>query len=140
MGTTHAQAQRTLHLCEYVELSLDDVLAAFGRPDIEEVLKASLQHALGSMGERMTLHAAAVDQMSDSSARVVVDWSTTTRDATPVAGTAVLSLLTVQSGSAPITEVLVALPVAEDVATWVAAAMRRFLDHVTDRLALNADP
>ena len=127
---------RTLHLCDYVNLSLDDVIGLFARPDMEELLASSLRKAMGSAGERMSLRASGAEQLSDATARLFVDWRTTDRDGTPYAGSATISLLVVQTGADPITELLVALPVDQEVAPWVAAATRRFLDEVITRLAV----
>lgn len=127
---------RTLHLCGYVNLSLDDVFGLFDRPDVEELLASSLRKAMGSTGERMSLTASGTEQLSDTSARVFVHWRSTDREGQTYEGGATISLMVVQSGADPITELLVALPVDERVAAWVAAATRRFLDDVTARLAV----
>ena len=129
---------RTLHLCGYVNLSLEDVLGLFARPDMEELLASSLRKAMGSAGERMSLRASGAEQLSDATARLFVDWRTTDRDGRAYEGSATISLLVVQTGVDPITELLVALPVDEEVAPWVAAATRRFLDEVITRLAVVA--
>jgi hypothetical protein len=130
-----ATTERTIHLCGYMDMALDDVVALFARPDIERVLEESLRSAMGSAGERMTLHASSAERLSDATARLTVDWRSTDRAGAEYEGTATISLLRVQSGADSITEVLMALPVAASAATSVAASTRRFLDDVTSRLA-----
>ena len=128
--------ERTLHLCGYVNLPLADVFDAFDRPGMQELLGASLRKAMGSAGERMSLRASGAEHLSDTTARLSVDWRTTDRQGAVYEGSATISLLVVQSGSDPITELLVALPVDEAAAAWVAAATRRFLDDVTEQLSV----
>ena len=131
-------AQHTLHICEYVNVSLFDVLDLLAQPGSEELLGAALRRAVGSAGEGLDLQASIAEQLSDTSARLFLEWRGTDRDGRELEGSARISLIVVQSGSEPITEVLAALQVDEDVATWVAAAARRFLGEVTAQLATAA--
>ena len=132
------EAQHTLHICEYVNVSLSDVLDLLAQPGSEELLGRALRRAVGSAGTGLDLHASVAEQLSDTSARLFLDWRGTDREGHDFAGSARISLLVVQSGSEAITEVLAALQVDDDVATWVAAAARRFLGEVTAQLAVAA--
>jgi hypothetical protein len=71
--------------------------------------------------------------VSATSSRVPVTWHVT-NSGPERSGPATITLLLVQSGRTPLTELLVSIPVAGDVPDGVADVARRFLDQLVTRL------
>lgn len=126
-----AEDTRTLHLSAYVELPLADVWDRFADPMIDDLLLESMQAALGG-GEGISAHVSRPVLESDFNGHVAVSWRGPGERATE--GVATISLLVVQSGHDPITELHVALGVPVRQADSIARNTHRFLDELTRRL------
>lgn len=126
----------TIHLSSYVALPLDDVLDAFaGWSNIDALLTDATRRAIGEDGPDVPVRATEPVRVSDGHARVNVSWTVPTPRGRLVEGSAVVTLLRVQSGRDPLTEVLMTVDVAEVAVAQVASVLRRVLEEVTDRLA-----
>lgn len=127
--------QRTVSLSAYVDLPLAEVLERFAAPGIDDLLTESVQAALADGGEaRIRAHAAPPTWHSEQHARVAVTWHGTGSSGPAKEGTALVSLLTVQSGHDAITELLVAVPLADDHRSSATTSLHRILDELTGRL------
>jgi RimJ/RimL family protein N-acetyltransferase len=131
-------AEHSMRLTAYLELGLDDVLALFARPEIDEVLGSAIRAASGSTDARLTIDAAGPVRVSASNARVAATWRVLSHAGRVSEGSATVSLLMVQSGTQPVTELLVSLTVDDDQAVSAAAVAHRFLEEVSDRLSMLA--
>ena len=130
--------ERSLHLSGYVDRAFDAVVEVFRGSEIDELMTAALAAATGPAGGEIVLHGQQPEAVSVSTERVVVGWRLEGADGTTSEGMATISLLVVQSGHDPVTEVLLTLSVPDEGATWIAPALRRFLDELTGRLVVAA--
>ncbi len=142
MATTPAEAielvpsaEHSMRLSAYLDLALDDVVALFARPEIDEILGSAIRAASGTTDARVTMDAAAPVRVSASNAWMPVTWRVTSQEGRVSEGKATIFLLMVQSGHEPVTELLAALTVGDEVAGPIAATAHRFLDELTDRLS-----
>lgn len=134
-------AEHSMRLSAYLDLALDDVIDLFARPEIDELLGSAIRAASGSTNARVTMDASGPVRVSASNAWVAVTWRVISEAGHVSEGRARISFLMVQSGHEPMTELLVALTVGDEVAGPVAAVAHRFLDELTSRLsALAAQP
>jgi hypothetical protein len=125
--------EHTLHLSGYVDLALADVLRLFSRPGIDEVFRSSADAVLGGAGPSLSLHVSQPEQFSVGTARATATWRRVGASVED-GGSAQVSLLMVQSGHDPMTEILVKVTVSEDAVAEAAAVTRRLLDEITNRL------
>jgi hypothetical protein len=127
-------SERTLHLSSYVDRAFDDVVERFRRPGIDELLDSSIAVAVGGSQPGAVLRASSPQTVSHATARVPVDWRFSGAGGGIAEGAGVISLLVVQSGRDPVTEVLVTVAVPDEAAHRVAPVLRRFLDELAARL------
>lgn len=130
------QPGRTSSLSAYVALPLPAVLARFSDPCIDGLLMAAMRRSLGQagLGEVLSAHAWPSVWVSTGHVRVQVTWRIRGADSHVREGNATISLLTVQSGHDPITELLVTLPVTDDDDGLAAGETKKILDELTRRL------
>lgn len=129
---TQQVEQRTIRLSSYVDRPLGSLVQVLAGPRVDELLAASAARA-GRAAElpRVEAHAEEAEWVSSTHARIRVHWSVAD-PVRPLAGSAVISLLVVQSGEHAVTELLVATPVGPDVALAAGSLLR----HVMDELAV----
>lgn len=134
--TESASSQdRSASLSAYVDLAIEDVVARFADPAIDELLTSTIRSALGLDADGiLSAHAESCLWVSSGNVRVTVTWRVQGPDGQPNEGTATISLLVVQSGHDAITELLVSLPVQDDSAGIATEAAHRILDELTRRL------
>ena len=119
----------------YVEVAFDDVVGAFSRKDeITELLDAAVSGVFPP-GSIVRLRASEPQHLSHWSARVKLAWQFVDPRGRPFGGDATVHLLVLQSGSDPMTELLLTMTVDDQYATAVAHAVHRFLDELVRRLA-----
>ena len=133
--TIDLRTERTARVSAYVDLALAEVIDAFTRPDIDEVLASVLITALDAPGVRVRMHATPPAWVTARSASASLTWEVIGTHGRVRRGTATVDLLTVQSGHHPMTELLVTVTVGDDVPAPLATT-RRFLDELTGLLPL----
>jgi hypothetical protein len=128
-----------VHLSAYVDLPLDDVLEHFADPGFGELLAAAMRTAMG-VPDEVAVHSLVAPPVweSGANARVPVEWRITGRSGRTAEGSATISLLVVQSGHDAITELLVAMPVSEELAHTVTETTHRVLNDLIGRLEAQA--
>ena len=124
-----------MRVAAYADLSLADLLEHFARPDVDELLRRSIQTAAAHDGDRVLLRASSPEPLTDRSARVQLQWHAAGPSGWVREGVATLHLLVVRSGNLPKTELLLTLTVPDEVAHEVSDTLHRFLDELTQRLA-----
>ncbi|MFZ6004008.1 MAG: hypothetical protein ACOYXM_08755 [Actinomycetota bacterium] len=127
------EAGSTAALSAYIDLSMDDVVSFFTDPGADAVLAATIQDVLAAADELVSVHAEPTLWASSGNLRVAVCWRVRGPSGDVRDGTATISLLVVQSGDDPITELLVSLPVQHE-RELTTATVRRILDGLTSRL------
>lgn len=127
--------ERTMRLADYVERGLADVVAAFERPDVDGALAAAMRAALGLTEEPIAVRTTEPVYIAAGSALVSVSWSYVDPTGLEHQGCASLQMLVIQSGSEPMTELLVTMAVDQERATEVATVAHRLLDDLTRYLA-----
>ena len=131
-----APPTRPALLCAYVDLSLGDLLERFADPSIDGLLASAIHSALGGRPDQhVSAHASAPYRVSARNARIPVAWYATDGRGREREGAVTVSLLGVQSGDDPVTELLVTVPVRDASAGEVTAAVHRVLDELADLLA-----
>lgn len=120
-------------LSAYIDLAMTDVVSFFTDPGADAVLAATIQDVLAPADELVSVHAEPTLWASSGNLRVAVDWRIRAPSGEVRDGKATISLLVVQSGDDPVTELLVSLPVHHE-RELTTAAVRRILDGLTDRL------
>jgi hypothetical protein len=128
----------TLHLSDYVALSLADILEVFDRGEMEGIIASSVVAALGEGAPELVVATADPEVVSGIAARVNVLWSLEGDGQDGDAGSAVVTLLVVQSGDEPLTELLLTLPQTGGPVELPPGTLRRLLDEVTRRLLATA--
>ncbi len=132
---TPSSLDRSASLSAYVDLALEDVVARFADPAIDDLLTSAIRTALGlDAHEELWAHAETCLWVSSGNVRVAVAWRARRPKGPVTEGTATISLLVVQSGHDAITELLVSLPVHGDTAGIATEAAHHILDEVTRRL------
>lgn len=136
--TSHAADDRhvqDLAVATYVPLDRDTTVAALAALD-DETLTTLLREATGTA--RISVEASSRSAPSlvvGGGARMVVAWTATVDDGDPVAGTATIVILPVQTGADVLTEVLVEVEPASVDRERAALVTRRFADLLASRLA-----
>lgn len=125
---------RWVRVSGYVQMGLDDVVGWFEGPDVDRALEEALARALGTLPSNLQVRGAAPVRVSASNVHVGLTWQIDRDDNRPAQGTGSIALLRVQSGQAPITEVLVSVVTEEGDAGRVAGSLHRFVDDLLVRL------
>lgn len=126
---------RSASVSAYVDLPITEVVAHFTDPGIDGLLASAIRAALGVTGEALvSAHADASVWVSSGNVHLSVTWRFRGPDGQANDGTAMVSLLVVQSGHDAITELLVTLPVSEERSASITDATHRILDEFTRRL------
>lgn len=133
-------AHRLVRVVDCVDLSLGDVMAVFDRPQIDEMLEATMVDATGADPAplRLHVHADRPERLTAYAARVRVTWRAIRASEPRHEGGASLVLRVLQSGSEPMTELVITHEVQSDTARETANTMRRALEALTDRLKKTA--
>lgn len=125
------EAGNTLRASAYVERALDAVLERLAG----DLLTAALADALGDTeGGVIVVHAGQPVWVSAAHVRIPVTWSRSGPGAVAADGDATISLLVVQSGEYPITEVLATVPVSAAADSGANSVLRDTLHRLTERL------
>src|SRR3546814_20232674 len=74
MTALQATADRPMGVAAYADLALADLLERFARPDVEELLRESIQVAAAHDGDHLLLRASDPAPLTDRSARVPPAW------------------------------------------------------------------
>ena len=130
---TSTAASRSVHLSAYADAALHDLLETFASPEAGALLEEAVSVALGVDAEAVTVSIGAPTAVSAAAATVAVTWRVATAGGER-SGPATITLLLVQSGRSPLTELLVSIPVGGDVPDGIAGAVRRFLDELVTRI------
>lgn len=126
--------ERTVRLSAYVDRPLGSLVQALAGPRVDELLAASAARAgRGSEVPRVQAHADDPVWVSGTHARIPVEWSIAD-SVRPLEGSAVISLLVVQSGEQAVTELLVSAPVAPELAPTAGSLLRHVMDELTEAL------
>jgi len=130
---TSTAAPRNLQLSAYVDAALHDLLETFASPEAGALLEEAVEAALGVDAGAVSVSIGAPSAVSGTTARVAVTWRVAAAGPER-SGPATITLLLVQSGRSPLTELLVSIPVGGDVPDGIAGAARRFLDELVARI------
>lgn len=126
--------ERTVRLSAYVDRPISVLVRALTGPRVDELLAASAARVgRGGAAPRVQAHADEPVWVSGTHARIPVTWSVA-GPSQPLAGSAVISLLVVQSGRQAVTELLVTTPVAPELAATAGSLLRHVMDELTDAL------
>ena len=132
---TEGRGRPTVHLSSYVGLGIDDVVDVLSsRSWIEARLAGAVVAVLGEAASDLALDLSAVTRISSCSASCSVSWTVTNENAQLVAGQAGVSVLRVQSGSEPLTELLLTIDVEEHHRSSVARTLHAILERITAAL------
>lgn len=125
----------TMSVCDYVDLPLDTVKDLFTDAGADALLNEALRAAFGIDGAVVSVHATPAEAVGRGMARVYATWEVTPPTGSPFSGSGTMIAVVVQSGREAQTELLVTIPVPDDVSTRQSAAVtHRFLDELTARL------
>ena len=130
---TSTAAPRSVHLSAYVDAALHDLLETFASPEAGALLEAAVAAALGVDAGDVSVSIGDPTAVSATTARVALTWRVGAAGPER-SGPATITLLLVQSGRSPLTELLVSIPVGGDVPAGIAGAARRFLDELITRI------
>lgn len=136
VATATRTEDRTASVNAYVNLPIVDVVAQFSDPGIDGMLMSTMRRVIGTtgLGDVLSVHAWPTVWVATGSVRVNVTWRTRGADGRTTDGAATISLLTVQSGGEPITELLARLPVGDGDPRAATDTARRLLDELTLRM------
>ncbi|MGQ0433163.1 MAG: hypothetical protein ACT452_12235 [Microthrixaceae bacterium] len=120
----------------YVNLPIVDVVAQFSDPGIDGLLMSTMRGCLGraGLGEVLRVHAWPTVWVATGTVRLNVTWRVGGTDGRATDGEATISVLMVQSGREPITELLARLPVGADEPRVTTDVVHDLLDELTHRL------
>jgi hypothetical protein len=135
MDVATSAAERTIHLSAYVERGIDELIDTFAGDEVNELLGEVSVAALGSSGGAVAVRASSPQPVSNGTARIAVEWEAVGAGGTRVAGSGCISLLVVQSGREPVTELRVSRPGPEETSSAVAPVVRHFRDDLAERLS-----
>lgn len=127
--------KRTMRLADYVERGLAEVVAAFERPDVDEVLGSAMRAALALTDEPIAVRTTEPVFVAAGSAWVSVTWAYVDSVGSEHEASASLRMLVIQSGREPMTELLVTMTVDQARAAEIATVVHGLLDHFTRYLA-----
>ena len=134
-GRTERSTRRPIRLSGYLELRMEEVLDACApSAGIDEILSGAFAAALPADGPTVTVEALAPTWVSGDNAHVPLSWRVHEDGELVALGTAALSVLRVQSGHDPLTELLLTVDVAEPAVAAVAPVLREVLDDVSAML------
>lgn len=125
---------RTMRVCDYVDLPFEEVTRQLARPGAIGLLAASLRAALGADAGSVTVRASSPEMVGHAVAQIKVRWQAVDHGGGEAHGSGTLTVLVVQSGRDAVTELLVTVPVADEVAGTAASVTHRFLGEVSARL------
>lgn len=135
MGEIHSPELDTLRVCDYLELSLPEVVDRLSRPSIDALLRGALRHALELDDAEVHVHVSPAELVVGGSARLHVYWRASTPSAPPTDGTATIVVLPVQTGHDAVTELLVEVEPDGATPERTAAVTGRCLAELVERLA-----
>lgn len=133
-GAAPQVEQRTVRLSAYVDRPLGSLVQALAGPRVDDLLAASAARAGRRVdAPRVRAHAADPEWVSGTHARIPVVWAVSD-PSDPLEGSAVISLLVVQSGERAVTELLVSTPVAVELAAMAGSLLRHVMDELAEEL------
>ena len=125
--------RRPMRVCAYVELPFEAVVDRLERASGQELLAAAIRRAAGMDAAGLELRSSGLEVLARGTARVGLSWRVTAGTGEVRSGT--LSLLAVQGGNEPLTELLVDLSVRPSSAAHAAGIVRRLLTDLERHLA-----
>lgn len=134
-GRTYRSTRRPIRLSGYLDLRMEDVIDACApTAGIDQLLAAAFAAALPPGGPVVTVDALPPTWVSGDNASIPLSWRVHEDGVLVALGTASLSVLRVQSGHDPLTELLLTVDVAEPAAAAVAPVLRQVVDDVSSVL------
>lgn len=135
MQTADHHRRRMVRLSGYLELRMEDAIGACEPGGgIEELLERAFALALPLEGPVVTVEVLRPTWVSGDNASIPLSWRVHRDGALVALGTAALSVLRVQSGHDPLTELLLSVDISEPAVATVAPVLRRVLDDVSNEL------
>lgn len=128
------ESHRPMRVSGYLEQPIGEVIMAFSRAGIDELVADALAGALGVDVVQIDVHSTNPVVISAGNADVHLRWRVTSESGEQRDGAATIGLLVVQSGQDPVTELLVALSVSDQDASPVSSSAHRFVDGLIARL------
>lgn len=127
---------RTMSLATSAAMPFDEVMGVFDQPAVDALLEAAVATAFRGSEVAIDVHASDLERFAHRSARLSLEWHLTDKSRVDRRGVASLQLFVLQSGSEPITELVLTLAVEDEHAHAVAGLLHDFLDELSDRLLL----
>lgn len=135
MTTAEHHRRRAIRLSGYLELRMEDVIDACAPgAGIEELLQRAFAGALPLDGPVVTVEVLRPTWVSGDNASIPLSWRVHRVGELVAVGTAALSVLRVQSGHDPLTELLLSVDISEPAVAEVAPVLRQVLDDVSSVL------
>jgi hypothetical protein len=130
-----SRQQRPMSVSGYVDAPFGDVMAELAGPRARRVLRAAIAAGLGFGEDQVDVDVRAPAVHAGGSAQVELTWSGDDGAGRVRGGSATVTVLLVQSGEDPVTELLVRTQVDTDTAPQAAAAIHRCLDELAALLS-----
>lgn len=135
MTTAEHHRRRAIRLSGYLELRMEDVIDACAPgAGVEDVIQRAFLGAMSLDGPIVSVEVLRPTWVSGDNASIPLSWRVHRGDELVAVGTAALSVLRVQSGHDPLTELLLSVDVSEPAVAAVAPVLRQVLDDVSNVL------
>lgn len=135
MTTAGHHRRRAIRLSGYLEMRMEDVIDACAPgAGIEDQLQRAFGLALPLDGPVVTVEVLRPTWVSGDNASIPLSWRVHRGGELVAVGTAALSVLRVQSGHDPLTELLLSVDISEPAVVEVAPVLRQVLDEVSSVL------
>jgi hypothetical protein len=118
----------------YVHAPFEEVMAELRGPRSREVLRTAIAAGLGFASDVVDVEISAVERYAGGAARIELSWHGDDGAGRVRGGRVTVTVLVVQSGDDAVTELLVRTLVDTAAAAEAAAAIRRCLDELSERL------
>jgi hypothetical protein len=125
-----SRQQRPMSVSGYVDAPFAEVMAELAGPRARQVLRAAIAAGLGFSEDQVEVEVRAPAVHSGGNAQVDLTWSGDDGAGRVRGGSATVTVLLVQSGENPVTELLVRTQVDTVTAPQAAAAIHRCLDEL----------
>jgi hypothetical protein len=134
-SVTDHQRRRMIRLSGYLDLRMEDVIDACSpAAGIEDLLGLAFGRAMSLDGPAVTVEVLPPTWVSGDNASIPLSWRVHRGDDLVALGSAALSVLRVQSGQDPLTELLLSVDISEPAVSLVAPVLREVLDDVSTEL------
>jgi len=136
VGTGTRSEAHIASVSAYVNCPIVDVVAQFSDAGIDGLLMSTMRDGLATagLGEVLSVHAWPTVWVATGTVRVNVTWRVRDVDGRATDGGATISLLMVQSGREPITELLAKVTVGDGDLRVTTDAMHGVLEELTRRI------